>query len=173
MKITTKFSALTTEVKNVLNEELKDLLSADLHEDFVQRVKPYSRFEKDQLDTIFLIVELTIDADVAIKELTPWCWVDQEDWFNYEDEPDIKIDSIDIPVKLISPTIPYTVSKSKSFWVVLQAEGNIWDSCKDLPAWVWDERKFDFMVTFNLVTQNGQKHTGNGGDEYARQLIKF
>ncbi|MCI5056308.1 MAG: hypothetical protein MRY83_09375 [Flavobacteriales bacterium] len=173
MKITTKFSALNDELKDRINKDLKDLLSTDLHKDFVKWVKPYAEFGNDQLDDIFLLAEVTIEANTIIQELSPECWVDQENWFNYEDEEDIAIDPIYIPMKLITPKFPIEISGSKSFWVVLQAEGNIWDSCKDLPSWIWDEGKFDFMLTFNAKTADGIEYQANGGDEYASELIEF
>jgi hypothetical protein len=53
------------------------------------------------------------------------------------------------------------------------ADGNIWDSCKDLPDWVWNERRFEFMLSTVITAEDGSVCHGNGGDEYANQLVTW
>lgn len=171
MKLITKFSAVTKEQLNELSTQLEPVLSASNLAEFKQYVKPYDKFGKDQLDDIFLIAEVTIRGRGKVTSLRPHCWIDQEDWISCEDEPDIRIDSIDIPFKTLVPALPLDVVGAETVLVVIEAEGNIWDSCKDLPAWVWSERRFEFMLTFIVTTEDGQEYEESY--DYANQLIKF
>ena len=173
MRIKTQFSPITEAQKQQLNDELKGILSEEDYDFFVKYVKPYDKFGNDQLDNVFLIAEVTLGGHGIIKSLRPDCTVDQEDWPACEDEPDIRIEPVSIPLKLITPKMPLEIKSSKTFLAVLQAEGNIWDSCKDLPRWIWNERRFEFMLLFSLITEKGKRFVGNKHKEYARELIKF
>lgn len=173
MKVITKFTAISKEQLQQLSNELEGIISEQYHSDFIKYVKPYDEFGKDQLDDIFLIAQVTIRGNGQVQSLTPDCTVDQEDWPQFEDEPDIRIDPVSIPFKLLTPQTPFEVSGSKTFLAVLEAEGNIWDSCKDLPGWIWNEGKFEFMLMFSVTDGKGKVHWGNQGDEYANKLIRF
>ena len=173
MKIKAEFIPVSQELLDQLATDLKGVLSEVDHNDFVTYVKPYEGFGSQQLDDIFLIAQVTVRGNGQVTELRPDCSVDQDNWWDVEDEPDIRIDPVSIPLKVLTPVVPFEVKGSKTFPVVLMAEGNIWDSCKDLPAWIWEEHKFQFMLMFGLTAGDGKTHHGNGGDEYASQLIEF
>ena len=173
MKITTQFAPVTQELLDQLAVDLKGVLSDLDHSEFVTYVKPYDEFGSQQLDDIFLIAQVTITGNGEVVELRPNCTVDQDNWWQFEDEPDIAIDPVYIPFKVLVPQVPIEVKGLVIFPVVLLAEGNIWDSCKDLPSWIWNEGKFLFMLAFGLTDGKGQTFHGNGGDEYASKLIEF
>lgn len=155
-------------LENLANE-IKDSLSEDDLNCFKKYVKPYQVFGNNQLDDIFLIVQITINGEGQIENLTPDCTVNQQDWLSYEDEPDMQIDDVSIPLKMLTPKPQFWVSGTKTFFAVLQAQGNIWDSCKDLPEWVWNQRKFEFMLSFSM-TVGGEKIYGTN---HASGLISF
>jgi len=162
MNSTTKLSPVTKEHLKELSTRLAGVLSEDDLSFFDEYVKPYDNFGSAHLDAVFLIAEVTIEGNGTVKSLSPDCVVDQENWYDYEDEPDIAIDAVYIPLKsVLLPQLPFEVSGTKTFLTVLQAEGNIWDSCKDLPEWIWNDRKFEFMVSFNVITEDGNEHHGN------------
>lgn len=169
MKSTTKFTAVTKEQLETLSAQLKGVVSDENLVFFDQYVKPYEAFGYNQLDDIFLIAEVTLKGNGTIKSLTPNCCIDQENWSMYYDEPDIQIDPVYIPMKTLVPTLPLEVEGTTTFLVVVEAEGNIWDSCKDLPEWIWNEHKFEFMLSFTLTTEDGKEHDG----VYASKLIKW
>jgi len=156
MKSITKFIPVTEELLKELQEQLKGTISEVDWKDFCQYVRLYK-----------------IKHIGTITKIEPHCFIDQEDWPSFWDEPDIAITSIDIPFKMLLPQAPLEIKGSKTFTVVVMAEGNIWDSCKDLPDHVWDERSFEFMLSTVITAENGKKCYGNEGDEYANQLIKW
>lgn len=173
MKSITKFISVTEELLKDLQEQLKGKISETDWNDFKQYVRPYKKLGYDQLDNIFLIAEVTIRYNGTITEIEPHCFIDQEGWTSMWDEPDMQINPIDIPFKILFPQAPLEIKGSETFIVVLMAEGNIWDSCKDLPNHVWNERSFEFMLSTVITAKNGTKCYGNEGDEYANQLIKW
>jgi hypothetical protein len=173
MKSITKFSPITEIQIDQLKSELKGVVSEEDLKNFNEFVKPYDDFDKSQLDTIFLIAELTIEGQGLIQSLNPSCIVNQENWWNYEDEPDIRIEDVNIPLKILTPQTPFEISGAKTFLVVLLAESNIWDLCKALPEWIWNEHKFEFMLSFTITTAEGNTFYGNVSDEYANKLIEF
>jgi hypothetical protein len=173
MKSITKFIPVTEPLLKSLQEQLKGEISETEWNDFNEYVRPYKKLGSEQLDDIFLIAEVTIRYNGTITEIKPHCSIDQEDWPSFWDEPDIAINSIDIPFKMLLPKGPLKIKGSETFTVVLMAEGNIWDSCKDLPDHVWSERSFEFMLSTVITAENGKQCYGNEGDEYANQLIKW
>ncbi|WP_298519772.1 hypothetical protein [uncultured Kordia sp.] len=173
MKVSTKFSPITQKDIEEITTQLKGILSDDDINDIKTYIKPYETFSNEQLDDIFLLVKVTIQGNGKVINLKPTCSVDQEDWHVYEDEPDIRIDPISIPFKTVFPQMPIEVSGTTSFFAVVEAEGNIWDSCKDLPSWIWDEQKFDFALWFTATTEDGKTYEGNSFGDYAQQLIVF
>lgn len=168
MKVTTTFTALTAEVKQRLDEELKGVLSEADHNGFVKWVKPYEEFGYRQLDGIYLFAEVTVEGDVEVEELVPNCVVDQEDWYSYDDEPDMQIDPVYIPLKAISPKMPLSLAGKNSFIVVLEAEGNLWDACKELPSWIWNDKCFEFMLSLSLKTKTGKQYDGSTASQTIR-----
>jgi hypothetical protein len=171
MKSLTTFTRVTKEQLEDLSTQLKGVLSEANLADFNQYVKPYDKFGKAQLDDIYLVAEVTIRGRGNVKSLKPHCWIDQEDWIACEDEADIRINPVDIPFKTLVPALPLEILGATTVLVVLEAEGNIWDSCKDLPGWVWSERSFEFMLSFTIVTEDGKEYEELY--DYANQLIKF
>lgn len=169
MESTTKFAAVTKEQLQELGTQLEGILTEDNLGFFKQYVKPYDDFGNNQLDNIYLIAELTIEGTGEVQKIEAQCVVDQENSYLYEDEPDLQIDPIYIPFKTLLPSSPFEVSGSKKLLVVLEANGNIWDSCKDLPEWIWDQAKFDFALSFSLTTADGNQHAGS----YDTKLIEF
>lgn len=173
MKISAKLSSVSKDQLQQLSSDLKGILSDQAQSEFIEYVRPYDEFGAKQLDDIFLIAQVTIRGNGQVQSLTPDCSIDQEDWHQFEDEPDIRIDPVSIPLKLLTPQTPFDLSGSETFQVVMEAEGNIWDSCKSLPAWIWEEGKFEFMLMFSVTDGDGTIHYGNQGDEYASKLIEF
>jgi hypothetical protein len=173
MKVSTKFAPITQENIEEISNQLKGILSDDDINDIKTYIKPYDKFTDKQLDDIFLLLKVTIQGQGKIVSLTPTCSVDQEDWHHYEDEPDIRIDPVSIPFKTVFPQMPIEVSGTTTFFAVVKAEENIWDSCKDLPEWIWNEHKFDFALWFTATTENGKEYEGNSFGDYAQQLITF
>lgn len=173
MKVSAQFAPVNKEQIENLATELKGILSEQELSDFVKYVRPYEEFGDKQLDDIYLIAQVTIRGNGQVQSLTPDCSVDQSDWHQVEDEPDIRIDPVSIPLKLLTPKTPFDVSGSTTFLAVMEAEGNMWDSCKDLPSWIWDENKFEFMLMFSITDGDGNVIYGNQGDEYANRLIEF
>lgn len=173
MKVSTKFAPITKENIEKVTDQLKGILSDDDINDIKTYIKPYKEFSHNQLDDIFLIVEVTLQGNGKVMSLAPTCSVDQEDWPSYEDEPDIRIDPVSIPFKTVFPKMPIEVSGTTSFFAVVEAEGNIWDSCKDLPEWIWNEGKFEFALWFKAITEDEKEYEGNSFGDYAQQLITF
>lgn len=170
MKIKTTFAPVDQEKKEELIKDLQGILEEDDLEDFKVYPKPYDTFGYNELDNVILIAEVTIEGTGMIKSIEPNCSVDQVDWPSYEDEEDMSIDPVYIPFKLLSPKTPFEVKGSRTFTVILRAEGNIWDSCKDLPEWIWNEGKFEFMLSMNIDTDKGKFQ---GYEDYARAVIDF
>lgn len=168
MKVTTAFAPVTAELKQQLNEALKSVLSEDDHDAFVRQESIYEKLGYKNLDAIYLFAEVTVEGELEIEELIPRCVVDQEGWSSYYDEPDMEIEPVRIPLKVISPQTPFSVAGKSSFLVVLQAESNLWDSCKDLPSWVWNQRCFDFMLRVSLKTKTGELHNGSTAGQIIR-----
>lgn len=170
MNIKTSFAPITAEIKQQLNEEMKGILSAEDYNFFVDYVKPYPKFTSEQLDNIFLIAQVTIEGNGTIEKLTPNCVVDQYGWKNCMDEPDIAIEPVQISFALISPKLPLQIVESSTFWAVIQCDNNIWDCCKDLPSWVWRDRKFEFMLSFDIYSStNKEEHSAT----WANAIITF
>jgi len=173
MKSTTRFASVTKEQIQELSSQLKGHLSEEEPADFTEYMRPYSEFGYDQLDNIFIIAEVTLEGNGEVISLTPVCNVDQSEWWMYEDEADIRIDPVVIPLTLVTPLMPLNVSGSTTFLAVVKAENNVWDLCKDLPEWIWNEGKFEFMLWFTVTTADGKVYEGNRSGEYANQLIGF
>lgn len=157
MELHTKFSALTNADIQSLSQDLKGIISDGEIENFKEYTSPYERLSYRQLDNIYLVAEVTITGNGQVQNLMPHCTLNQVGWWNYAAEPDMQIDDVIIPFKMLIPQSQFLVSGSHTFLTVLQAEGNIWDSCKDLPQWVWDDGEFEFMLSFSMsvdVVQN-------------------
>jgi hypothetical protein len=69
--------------------------------------------------------------------------------------------------------LPIEVAGKTTFFVVLESETNLWDCCTDLPNWIWNEQKFEFMLSFEVTTEDGQIYNCNDSGQYASQLIEF
>ena len=173
MKSKIEFSPFTIEQKEQLNNDLKSVMTESEWDDFVKWVKPYNEFSYNQLDDIYLVVEVTIEGNGVIKKITPDCIVDQENWQNYEDEPDIRIDPVYIPLRLVFPKTPLEIIGSKRFLAVLVSENNICDQCKNLPKWVWDDCKFEIMLRLNITSEDGTEYNGFEFSRQASKLITF
>jgi hypothetical protein len=175
MNIKTSFGPVTAEVIQQLNEDMKSTLSAEDYNNFTNNfanyVEPYSKLSDKQLfDNIFLIAKVTIEGNGTIEKLTPNCVVDQYGWKNCMDEPDIAIKPVIISFNLMSPKLPLQIVESSTFWAVMECNCSIWDCCADLPDWVWSERKFEFMLSFDIDSStNKEKHNAT----WANAIITF
>ena len=170
MKISVKFIPITVEILIKVKEELKTVdeeLLAHFNSCFFE---PYEQIKYEVLDNLFLIAELTLEGNAKIKEITTYGSYDQVGWQMLYNEPDIAIQPVEFPLKVLLPTLPLEVNGKETFILVLESNNVLWDIAMDLPDHVTNERKFEIMLSANITLEDGTKFTDG---EYAKQIVKF
>ncbi len=170
MDISVKFIPITEEILIKVKEDLKAVdeeLLAHFNTCFFE---PYEQIGYTALDNIFLIAELTLEGNAKIKEISTYGSFDQANWQMLYNEPDIAIQPIEFPLKVLLPSLPLEVNGKESFILVLESNNVLWDIAMDLPDHVTNERKFEIMLSANITLEDGTKLTDG---VYARQLVKY